>query len=605
MWNRLPRLALVLFLGLATLIAIPTGAAEPVDAKKIDKLIEKLSADDFADREKATAELDAIGAPALESLRKATASQDVEVSKRAADLVAKIEKRAETVRVLAPKKVHLVYKETPLAEAAADFAKKSGYPISLLDPDGKLKDRTISLDTGDVTFWQALELFCDKAGLAEMDSAQGVGVIGPRPLPIRRVPIRIQPLPPVEIKPELEKPPQKEEAQRGAVKRAVLAQPELAFAFQVQAQAAPVVAEIQIIGGPAPAPGAGGFGVVGWNGNGVNQIILMDGKTKPQPTDASGAVRVRVMEKPEVFGPANEKEILLGLRLTAEPKLQIQQILNVRVEKAVDDRDQNLAQAVANVPAEANAPVALPAIARAPVFFGGADQYAPLRLKKGEKASKSLKELSGVVLAQVLTPATAAITADKIMDAAGKEFKGAQGGKIKVVEVAKNANGQITVKFELEQPANIFPANPIGAVNDPFVVPGRIRILPNPVPLPQAVPPAQGFAFQPPVAQAAPPVQVQIEVRPGVVVVGPGGIAAGPVAFPNQGNGITLEDEKGNAIQVVGTNVLLRRDMGGVVRENVTVFQPQKDQTPSKLVFSGSKSVSIEIPFALKNVILP
>ena len=74
MRNRLPGLALILVMGLATLIAIPTGAAEPVDGKKIEKLIEKLSSDDFSDREKASTELDAIGAPALDLLRKATAS---------------------------------------------------------------------------------------------------------------------------------------------------------------------------------------------------------------------------------------------------------------------------------------------------------------------------------------------------------------------------------------------------------------------------------------------------------------------------------------------------------------------------------------------------
>ena len=588
MRNRVTALATLLLLGLAAFIAIPTGASEPADAKKIEQLIEKLGGDDFADREKASAELDAIGAPALGALRKATASKDVEVSKRSADLIAKIEKRAETLRILTPKKVHLIYKETPVVEAVGDFSKKSGYAINLLDPEGKLKDRKISLDTGEVTFWQALDLFCDQAGLTEMDPAQGFGIgvaPGVRPLPIRRGPIKIQPLPPAEIKPEKEEKPQ------GALNRA---QPGVALVAQVQAQAAPGVVQIQIIGGPGAAPGAGGFGgVVAWNGNVVNQIILVDGKARHLPTDASGAVRVRVMEKPEVFGP-------VGLKLTAEPKLQLQQVLNVRVVKALDDQGQTLTQAVANAPADPNAPVALPAIARAPIFFGGADQFTSVRLKKGEKASKALTELTGVILAQVLTPATPAITVDKIMDAAGKEFKGAEGGKIKVVEVTKNANGQITVKFELEQPANIFPANPFG-------VPGRIRIVPNPLP-PGGLPApgaAPGFAFQvEPPAQAV-PVPVEIKIQQRVIILGGPGGAGGPAVFPNQGNGITLEDEKGNAIAVVAVNASFRRDVGGVVRENVMVFQPRKDQTPAKLVFSGSKSVSIEIPFTLKNVTLP
>src|SRR5689334_6213895 len=117
MRNRFLGLALALYLGLGTLVVIPTGAAEPVDARKIDKLIEKLSSDDFNDREKATAELDAVGAPALEALKKAAKSADVEVSKRASDLVAKIERRNESARILAPKMVRLVYKDTPVLEA--------------------------------------------------------------------------------------------------------------------------------------------------------------------------------------------------------------------------------------------------------------------------------------------------------------------------------------------------------------------------------------------------------------------------------------------------------------------------------------------------------
>ncbi len=187
MRTRFHGLVLVLFLGLGTLIAIPTGAAEPVEAKKIDKLIEKLGGDDFNDREKASADLDAIGAPALAALRKATQSKDVEISKRAADLIAKIEKRAEAAKILAPKKIHLVYRATPVPEALADFSKKSGYEITLLDPENKVKDRKMSLDTGDVTFWQALEMFCKEAGLTEMD-IQGFANANPgvRPLPIRR-----------------------------------------------------------------------------------------------------------------------------------------------------------------------------------------------------------------------------------------------------------------------------------------------------------------------------------------------------------------------------------------------------------------------------------
>ena len=144
----------------------------------------------FAEREKATKQLDAIGVPALEALRKAAKSDDAEVKQRAEELVKKFEKQAESAKMLAAKRIHLVYKDTPVSEAVADFQKKSGYTLHLHDPQGKLKDRKITLDTGETTFWHAFDLFCAKAELAEatmqdiMMPARPVGVPGGVPAPI-------------------------------------------------------------------------------------------------------------------------------------------------------------------------------------------------------------------------------------------------------------------------------------------------------------------------------------------------------------------------------------------------------------------------------------
>src|SRR4051812_43839701 len=92
---------------------------------------------------------------------------DAEVKRRAEELVAKIEKRTESVKLLVPTKVKLTYKDTPVTEAVADFAKKSGYNISVHDPKGVLKDRKITLETGEVSFWEAFDQFCLKANLSE------------------------------------------------------------------------------------------------------------------------------------------------------------------------------------------------------------------------------------------------------------------------------------------------------------------------------------------------------------------------------------------------------------------------------------------------------
>src|SRR6266849_3271622 len=132
----------VLLMGLAfgVLSALPTNAAPAPDAAKIDKLIAQLGSAKFDEREQATKDLDAIGAPALEALRKATKSEDAEVRMRATELAKAIEKRAESENVLKPTKIHLVFKDTPVTEAVEEFKKKSGYLIVLHDPENKLKE---------------------------------------------------------------------------------------------------------------------------------------------------------------------------------------------------------------------------------------------------------------------------------------------------------------------------------------------------------------------------------------------------------------------------------------------------------------------------------
>ena len=149
----------------------PAEKADKPDADKIAKLVAQLGSDNFDEREKASADLEAAGDSAFDALHVALKSTDEEVRKRAEVLIGKIEKRRESADALKPKHVHLVCKDTPLTEAVEDLKKQTGYKIVLSDPENKLKDRKVTLDTGDMTFWQALDQFCDKAGLQETESA--------------------------------------------------------------------------------------------------------------------------------------------------------------------------------------------------------------------------------------------------------------------------------------------------------------------------------------------------------------------------------------------------------------------------------------------------
>jgi hypothetical protein len=611
-------LAALLGLGLATLASLAAPAGEAADARKIDQLIEQLGSGKFDEREKATAELDAIGAPALDKLRKAVQAEDAEVRRRAEELVVRIEKRAESSRVLAPRKVHLVYKDTPLTEAIADFQKKSGYPIRLHDPENKLKDQTVTLDTGETTFWHALGMFCDKAGLVEATMQDLVQPIRPpqppnfQPgVPLKGVPQPLPAVPPAAPPQAVPGAAGQGAAQAGAVPpgRVIRAQP-----------AQPAVPAVPLPPPPPVPPGGFGGGGAVWGapmmpampaGPGA-QIILIAGKPKNQPTDDSSAVRVRAVGKSQMVVPALEGEVVLALEIAPEPKLQMQRLQGIKIDKAIDDQGQERSQVMANeVPGAPGVPVPLPApglarpaIARAPVMiWGGFHQQTPVHLKKAEKVAKSLKELKGTVSAQMLSESRPLITVDNLLKAAGKTVKGTDGGSIKVLEVNTEDREKGTLRFEFEQPQGVFPG---GGVNMPVPVPIQVR---PPIRRGPALPPAGGAAPQPAPAppQAAPGVQVQIQVQ---VQGNARVVIAGPIGAPAFGGGVmglTLVDDKGKEVPMQMSRMMGRGGApgGGFTTEYTVTFPRTEGQKLAKLVYSGRKEIAIEIPFTLKNVPLP
>ncbi len=444
-------LALVIGLGLEALVAAP--AADPpkdkadaakVSSEQIAKLVKQLSSEDFEEREKATKELEAVGARrwTLCATRPRTARSR---SRRANAIIRKVEGKAANEKLLAPTKVKLSFKDTPLADAIAEFNKKSGYTIELHDPEKKLKDRTVTLDTGEVTFWEAFDKFCEKAGLIEpsmqdlMKFALPPGGPGGGVNPIR-------PLPPEKI-PQIEKKEEKKQEKKDDGNKA-------------NPPAAEVKGIVPQAGGGGAAPLIGGpGGVVGGatiarpiiNPFGMNPkvITVMDGKPKAVPTCYSGAVRIWALkENPNGMGlpvfppvpvappgagpgaaPAKDDMIMVWLEVRAEPKLQIQFLQTVAIDKATDDRDQKLEKVNPTAPGfpggvpggfgggGAVPPVppgvggVRPAIARAPIGIGGFGGFGlggvqtyPVMLKKGEKEAKALKAFAGTITAQSAQP---------------------------------------------------------------------------------------------------------------------------------------------------------------------------------------------------------
>jgi hypothetical protein len=180
-------------------------AADPVP-----HLIAQLGSGDYHQREQACASLEKMGEKALGPLRAALHHPDAEVRRHARELVGGIERRLETDRILKPTRVRLVYKDTSVADAVLDLSGR-GYPIFLMDRDDKLADRRVTLDTGEVPFWEAFRLFKEATGLHEQyhGAPRSLFQDGPSVVPVfledgpprrwptfRAGPLRLRALPP-------------------------------------------------------------------------------------------------------------------------------------------------------------------------------------------------------------------------------------------------------------------------------------------------------------------------------------------------------------------------------------------------------------------------
>jgi hypothetical protein len=120
---------------------------------------------------------------------------------------------------------------------------------------------------------------------------------------------------------------------------------------------------------------------------------------------------------------------------------------------------------------------------------------------------------------------------------------------------------------------------------------------PPPAPPPAPAAPGKGPAPAPPAAAPAQQVQIQVQVGP----PGGGGLRAGVPVIPAPG--ITLVDEKGKTItQTGGDFPKFHFAAGKQVSEYTQEYKLDKDQKPAKLVFSGSKTVGLDIPFSFKDV---
>jgi hypothetical protein len=496
MWNIGLSSALLVGLLLTSRVVVP---AAPVGtaAEHLAQLAAQLGSEKYQEREEATQALDDIGAPALEVLRVAARSDDLEIRRRAEELVTQIERRLLTAQLLEPKRLRLAYKDTPVAEAVRDLARRSGYPVQVQGDLGKLAQRRITLETEDLPFWEAFDRFCRRAGLVER------GLV-----PLPRTPVQ--------------------------------ASADQALALQLLQKGYVPDSRVE------------------------NRFVLVDGQPPALPGCRDGAVQIQALPpSPSMWGHARRPgEALLVLDVAPEPKLAWHSTLEVRIDRAVDEHGQQLAQAGASSdPKNAgimmgNGVVLWNTVTEQPL---SSPRHVAVRLARGDKPSKVLKELRGTLSAQVQTPLQPLITVDQVLLAVGQTFKGPDGESLKVVEAGRQPDGLMRLRIQVEGPIQ------------GQVILGR-----------------GGFRVN------------------RVVVMNGGGRIGVNREWDGGSSTLSLLDATGKSVPLVRAESNLVPSGTSVAQEHQLSYQPAAVQSePAALVYRGRRTVVLDIPFTLKDVPLP
>jgi hypothetical protein len=128
--------------------------APPADTPA--ELADRVASADPGGREEAEGRLEEIGRPALFALRNAlNRAVDPASSRRIGDLIDLIERR----RLLRATAVELVAKDVPIAEAAAELGRRTGFRLAPEPADEPAwKSRRVTLDSrGPIAFWEAVD----------------------------------------------------------------------------------------------------------------------------------------------------------------------------------------------------------------------------------------------------------------------------------------------------------------------------------------------------------------------------------------------------------------------------------------------------------------
>lgn len=145
----------------ACLTALAPGQTPPAQTtppSNFDSWIEQLGDEDFRKRDQAVQLLQAQGAAALPALRKAINHPDLEIRRRALELIPTLEMLA----VLAPRRITYKAVNKPLQDIFNEITRQTGLKVEFWANNPQ---QSYSVDFRDKTFWEALDMLCRDANL--------------------------------------------------------------------------------------------------------------------------------------------------------------------------------------------------------------------------------------------------------------------------------------------------------------------------------------------------------------------------------------------------------------------------------------------------------
>jgi hypothetical protein len=402
------------------------GSPDATKAADAERLVQQLGATRHADREAASKALDALGPAALPALREALKNSDPEIRRRAGDLLAKVERQAESAAALAPTKVRLHADNAPLAEVVHDLGRQANVRILLAREPVALAGRRVTLDIGESGFWDALDALCRTAK--------------------------------VSIRPGTLDPAGDEPAAGQVVQRQI-----------INANGLPGAAPGMVVFQPANV-------VVSAAGPTEEPLVLHDGVAAECPTAILGAVRVRLIADRWVNRDrAPGDEVRWTLELLTEPRMRWLGRPSFRFAAPAGWRIDATPQleAAAGGPAPGRVAVAnanfVPGVTGPALnarIHGVFRQELPVYVKAAGAAAELKGTLTGIVQATVGTLATIPdVTKDKPV------VTTRDGTRVAVQTCDRTDNGIVTLKVEVERPTGAMFAGNVVAVRP---VPARV-----------------------------------------------------------------------------------------------------------------------------------